>query len=142
VNNVVNTQIKKWEFAFPVLLYHWRCTLRGYSPFKLARENPSELREKGHIDHEGFQYITKIANLFDRTNPGRCNLFNLCQDPYSDEHRSIPAATYRVCHDSLFNVKRVHCQSFQGSWGIAARRGAWGALSIEVYDHRLKQFYD
>ncbi|KAH7398986.1 hypothetical protein DE146DRAFT_719152 [Phaeosphaeria sp. MPI-PUGE-AT-0046c] len=69
VNNVVNTQIKKWEFAFPVLLYHWRCTLRGYSPFKLARENPEELREKGHIDHEGFQYVTKMASLFDRTNP-------------------------------------------------------------------------
>jgi hypothetical protein len=69
---VVNSQIKKWEFAFPVLLYHWRCTLRGYSPFKLARENPEELREKGHIDHEGFQYVTKIARLFDRTAPGEC----------------------------------------------------------------------
>ncbi|KAF2036377.1 hypothetical protein EK21DRAFT_52534, partial [Setomelanomma holmii] len=67
VNNIVNSQIKKWEFAFPVLLYHWRCTLRGYSPFKLARENPEELREKGHIDHEGFQYVTKIASMFDRT---------------------------------------------------------------------------
>ncbi|KAF1831549.1 hypothetical protein BDW02DRAFT_606088 [Decorospora gaudefroyi] len=69
VSNVVTTQIKKWEFAFPVLLYHWRCILRGYSPFKLARENPSELRERGHIDEEGFQYVTRIANLFDRTNP-------------------------------------------------------------------------
>jgi hypothetical protein len=63
VHNVVNTQIKKWEFAFPVLLYHWRCTLRGYSPFKLARENPVELREKGHIDEEGFQYVTKVARV-------------------------------------------------------------------------------
>ena len=71
VNNVVTTQIKKWEFAFPVLLYHWRCILRSYSPFKLARDNPSELRERGHIDEEGFQYVTKIANLFDRTNPGK-----------------------------------------------------------------------
>jgi hypothetical protein len=86
VNNVVNSQIKKWEFAFPVLLYHWRCTLRGYSPFKLARENPGELREKGHIDHEGFQYITKIAGLFDRTNPGRCNFFNLGQHPDCDQY--------------------------------------------------------
>lgn len=70
VSNVVTTQIKKWEFAFPVLLYHWRCTLRGYSPFKLARDNPEELRERGHIDPEGFQYVTKIATLFDRVNPG------------------------------------------------------------------------
>jgi hypothetical protein len=72
VNNVVSNQIKKWEITFPVLLYHWRCTLRGYSPFKLARENPDELREKGHIDHTGFQYVTKIASLFDRTSPGKC----------------------------------------------------------------------
>jgi hypothetical protein len=71
VSNVVTTQIKKWEFAFPVLLYHWRCILRGYSPFKLARDNPDELRERGHIDEEGFQYVTRIANLFDRTNPGK-----------------------------------------------------------------------
>ncbi|EUC48518.1 hypothetical protein COCMIDRAFT_23689 [Bipolaris oryzae ATCC 44560] len=71
VSNVVTTQIKKWEFAFPVLLYHWRCILRGYSPFKLARDNPDELRERGHIDAEGFQYVTSIANLFDRSNPDR-----------------------------------------------------------------------
>jgi hypothetical protein len=71
VNGVVNTQIQKWEFAFPVLLYHWRCTLRGYSPFKLARENPDELREKGHIDPEGFEFVTKIAHLFDRPEPSK-----------------------------------------------------------------------
>jgi hypothetical protein len=74
VNGVVNTQIKKWEFAFPVLLYHWRCTLRGYSPFKLARENPDELREKGHIDSEGFEFVTKIAHLFDRTEPSKYSI--------------------------------------------------------------------
>lgn len=73
VNNVVKSQIAKWEFAFPVLLYHWRCTLRGYAPFKLARENPDELEEKGHIDHEGFQYVKKISSLFDRRNPGECD---------------------------------------------------------------------
>lgn len=74
MNNVVSSQIKRWERSFPVLLYHWRCTLRGYSPFKLARENPDELREKGHIDHEGFQYVIKIASLFDRTNSGKFNV--------------------------------------------------------------------
>lgn len=71
VSNVVSTQIKKWQFAFPVLLYHWRCILRGYSPFKLARDNPEELREKGHIDSEGFDYVTRIANFFDRSDPDR-----------------------------------------------------------------------
>jgi hypothetical protein len=71
VNNVVSNQIKKWEFAFPVLLYHWRCTLRGYSPFKLARDNPEELRERGHIDAEGFAYVSEMAKIFDRLSPGR-----------------------------------------------------------------------
>ncbi|KAJ4369024.1 hypothetical protein N0V83_006106 [Neocucurbitaria cava] len=71
VRNVVTTQIEKWEFAFPVLLYHWRCTLRGYSPFKLARENPEELCERGHIDPEGFQYVLKIATMFDKSTPDR-----------------------------------------------------------------------
>lgn len=71
VSSVVTTQIKKWQFAFPVLLYHWRCILRGYSPFKLARDNPEELREKGHIDSEGFDYVTRIASFFDRTDPDR-----------------------------------------------------------------------
>ncbi|EAT84843.2 hypothetical protein SNOG_07377 [Parastagonospora nodorum SN15] len=75
VNNVVKSQIAKWEFAFPVLLYHWRCTLRGYAPFKLARENPDELEEKGHIDHEGFQYVKRISSLFDRRDPGECELW-------------------------------------------------------------------
>jgi hypothetical protein len=74
VSGVVNTQIKKWEFAFPVLLYHWRCTLRGFSPFKLARENPAELGERGHIDPAGFRYVTKIASLFDRSEPGKCSV--------------------------------------------------------------------
>ncbi|XPS72445.1 hypothetical protein M3J09_004610 [Ascochyta lentis] len=71
VNNVVNNQVKKWEFAFPVLLYHWRCTLRGYSPFKLARDNPEELRERGHIDAEGFAYVTEMTQIFDRHSPDR-----------------------------------------------------------------------
>jgi hypothetical protein len=74
VSNVVTTQIKKWKFAFPVLLYHWRCILRGDSPFKLARDNPEELRERGHIDAEGFAYVTLIANLFDRNKPGKLGL--------------------------------------------------------------------
>ena len=70
VNNVVNNQVKKWEFAFPVLLYHWRCTLRGYLPFKLARDNPEELRDRGHIDAEGFAYVAAITQIFDRTTAG------------------------------------------------------------------------
>lgn len=71
VSSVVSTQIRKWEFAFPVLLYHWRCILRGYSPFRLARDNPDELRDKGHIDQEGFAYVTRIAHLFNGSDADR-----------------------------------------------------------------------
>src|SRR5690242_1586302 len=113
VNNVVNSQIKKWEFAFPVLLYHWRCTLRGYSPFKLARENPEELREKGHIDHEGFQYITKIASLFDRTDAGKCIRLIATPKLFTDQFRPVPAAPHRLRLSALLHVKRVDCQSVQ-----------------------------
>jgi hypothetical protein len=70
VSNVVTNQIEKWEWAPSVILYHWRCILRGYSPFKLARDNPEELRERGHIDPEGFDYVTRISGIFDRRNPG------------------------------------------------------------------------
>jgi hypothetical protein len=103
VSNVVTTQIKKWEFAFPVLLYHWRCILRGYSPFKLARDNPDELRERGHIDEQGFQYVTKIANLFDRTNPGEWS--NSFFAAVSNPRRPFPTATYRIRLNPLVHVE-------------------------------------
>jgi hypothetical protein len=40
-------------------------------PFKLARENPEELREKGHLDPEGFRYVMKVANIFDQIGSGK-----------------------------------------------------------------------
>jgi hypothetical protein len=45
--------------------------LRGYSPFNLARDNPEELRERGHIDADGFAYVTEMTKIFDRTSPNR-----------------------------------------------------------------------
>jgi hypothetical protein len=110
VNNVVSQQIKKWEFAFPVLLYHWRCTLRGYAPFKLARENPGELQEKGHIDHEGFQYVKKIATLFDRTNPGKCKVCSTSAKILTPLDRFQPPLTgfatmhYSMSSDYIVNL--------------------------------------
>ncbi|KAF1977848.1 hypothetical protein BU23DRAFT_577794 [Bimuria novae-zelandiae CBS 107.79] len=66
VNNVVSNQLKKWEHSFEVLMYHWQAILRDFEPFKLARENPEELRERGHIDHEAFEYVVKVASIVDR----------------------------------------------------------------------------
>lgn len=71
VSSVVSTQIKKWDFAFQVVIHHWIAVLRGYMPFKLARENPEELREKGHLDAEGFEYVVKVANIIDQIGFGQ-----------------------------------------------------------------------
>jgi hypothetical protein len=57
--------------GYPVLLYHWKCVLRGYAPFKLARENPEELHEKDHIDAEGLQYMAKVADIFATDDDGK-----------------------------------------------------------------------
>lgn len=35
----------------------------------MARDNPAELRENGHIDTEGFEYIARVARLFDSVGP-------------------------------------------------------------------------
>lgn len=40
--------------------------MRDYPPFRLARENPEELREKGHLDSEGFEYVVEVARTVDR----------------------------------------------------------------------------
>lgn len=102
---MVNNQVKKWEFAFPVLLYHWRCTLRGYSPFKLARDNPEELRERGHIDAEGFAYVTKITEIFDRTSPGKMHYF----------HGRIPLTILDRFQPPLTGFPATH-HSFASEW--------------------------
>lgn len=66
MNSVVSNQLKKWDWAFQVLFYHWCAIIRNYCPFKLARENPEELREKGHVDREGYEYVMKVTGIFDR----------------------------------------------------------------------------
>ncbi|KAF2447071.1 hypothetical protein P171DRAFT_519384 [Karstenula rhodostoma CBS 690.94] len=66
VNNVVSRQIEKWEYSFEVLLTYWKTAIRDYVPFKVARENPEELRKKGHLDAQGFDYVMKLVSIIDR----------------------------------------------------------------------------
>lgn len=63
---MVSGQLKKWEYSFQVLIHHWQAILRDFQPFKLARENPEELREHGHLDPQGFDYILKVTSIIDR----------------------------------------------------------------------------
>ncbi|KAL5374154.1 hypothetical protein PMIN03_007504 [Paraphaeosphaeria minitans] len=66
VKNVVSRQIEKWEYSFEVLLTYWKTAIRDYVPFKVARENPEELRKKGHLDAQGFDYVLKLVSIIDR----------------------------------------------------------------------------
>ena len=53
--------------------------LRGFVPFKLARENPEELREKGHLpDEEAFAYMMKVIEVFDRQGNGKNEIVFKC----------------------------------------------------------------
>ncbi|KAF2005267.1 hypothetical protein P154DRAFT_560177 [Amniculicola lignicola CBS 123094] len=69
IRRVLNDQIRRWKEASGVLLQHWRIALRKFTPFKLARENPEELRQKGGLDTYGFRYIMNVVEILDR--PGQ-----------------------------------------------------------------------
>lgn len=74
----MNSQLKKWEYSFQVLIHHWMAILRDFYPFKLARENPEELRDKGHLDPAGFEYVVKVTSIVDRIGGiGTCNRYKL-----------------------------------------------------------------
>ncbi|KAF2873040.1 hypothetical protein BDV95DRAFT_490753 [Massariosphaeria phaeospora] len=78
-NNVVPRQMNKWIESTRVLLCHWRCVLRTFRPFILARENPEELSVRGRLDAEGFQYVMNIVNILDR--PGGNGLPVVSESP-------------------------------------------------------------
>ncbi|KAF2464863.1 uncharacterized protein BDR25DRAFT_93493 [Lindgomyces ingoldianus] len=71
VSYVVRSQIAEWEHAAPTILQHWRCVLRGFVPFKLARENPMELREKGMLNQAEFDYVMRVADMLEHRGPER-----------------------------------------------------------------------
>jgi hypothetical protein len=51
---------------------HWKASLRGFEPFKVARENPQELRTKGNLpDAQAFDYMTRMVAILDRTGPSK-----------------------------------------------------------------------
>jgi hypothetical protein len=52
----------------------------------MARDNPGELRENGHIDTEGFEYVARVAHLFDSVRP---------------EHLQPPLTGFAATHHSL-----------------------------------------
>ena len=58
-----------------MLLTYWKTAIRDYVPFKVARENPEELRKKGHLDAQGFDYVMKLVSIVDRIGEiGTCTI--------------------------------------------------------------------
>jgi hypothetical protein len=57
---------------------HWRASLRGFEPFKVARENPEELRTNRNLpDTQSFDYMTKMVAILDRTGPSKYRMLPL-----------------------------------------------------------------
>jgi hypothetical protein len=65
VRHVVRTQIGEWEKAAKTLLLHFRCVLRGFLPFLIARDNLVELGEREGFDDHTVEYIENAINLLD-----------------------------------------------------------------------------
>lgn len=69
---MISNQLKKWDFTFDVLMYHWLIILRDFKPLMLARENPEELRLNGHVDGDAFLYLVRLVELIDQNKFGMC----------------------------------------------------------------------
>ncbi|OCL01900.1 hypothetical protein AOQ84DRAFT_349986 [Glonium stellatum] len=65
VSYVVKSQVKEWEFSAGVMLQHFRCVLRGFLPFQLARENLEELRQQAKLDEASVEYVTNIIKILE-----------------------------------------------------------------------------
>lgn len=65
VSYVVKSQVKEWEFSAGVMLQHFRCVLRGFLPFQLARENLEELREQAKLDEASVEYVSNIIKILE-----------------------------------------------------------------------------
>jgi len=47
------------------MLQHFRCVLRGFLPFQLARENLEELRVQAKLDEASVEYVTNIIKILE-----------------------------------------------------------------------------
>jgi hypothetical protein len=70
----------------------------------MARDNPTELRENGHIDTEGFEYVAKVAHLFDSVKPGTLHSSRTTLPAlllHTAEHFQPPLTGFAATHHSL-----------------------------------------
>ncbi|OCK75544.1 hypothetical protein K432DRAFT_465531 [Lepidopterella palustris CBS 459.81] len=65
VSYVVRSQMKEWEFSAGVMLQHFRCVLRGFLPFQLARDNIEELKDKAKLDETSVNYVRSVVPLLE-----------------------------------------------------------------------------
>ncbi|KAF2497452.1 hypothetical protein BU16DRAFT_314611 [Lophium mytilinum] len=65
VSYVVKSQVQEWEFSAGVMLQHFRCVLRGFLPFQLARDNLDELIRQAELDSTSAHYVTEVVRVLD-----------------------------------------------------------------------------
>jgi hypothetical protein len=66
VSYIVKSQVQEWEVSAGVVLQHFRCVLRGFLPFQLARDNLSELIAQAKLDPTSAHYVVRIVLLLDQ----------------------------------------------------------------------------
>lgn len=55
--------IDEWEHSAQILIYHFRCVLKGMVPFSLSWDPPSGNRERAGLDDDSYSYVRRIASL-------------------------------------------------------------------------------
>jgi hypothetical protein len=65
VKHVVSAQLEEWEWSARVLLYHFRCVLRDYDPFELARQDITKVREQAKLDDASTNYVREVVHLLE-----------------------------------------------------------------------------
>ncbi|KAF2808900.1 uncharacterized protein BDZ99DRAFT_41744 [Mytilinidion resinicola] len=66
VSYVVKSQVQEWEVSAGVMLQYFRCVLRGFLPFQLARDNLDELIHQAKLDPTSVHYVTNAVHLLDQ----------------------------------------------------------------------------
>ncbi|KAF2760655.1 hypothetical protein EJ05DRAFT_525789 [Pseudovirgaria hyperparasitica] len=66
VTFVIKTQIDKWKLSARILLQHFRCVLKGFVPFHIARQQLPQVKKEAKLDGEATLYIQQALQLLDK----------------------------------------------------------------------------
>lgn len=55
--------ISEWEHSAQILIYHFRCVLKGMVPFSLSWDYLNGNRVRAGLDDDSYSYVQNIASL-------------------------------------------------------------------------------